>query len=179
MKRVLLLVCCLFTVSLFGQYNEPTPKKSFKERMFLGGGVILNFSSSGFIVGASPTVGYRITDRWDVGVGASVLYSRFGFQGLRFDNLVYGGSTFTRYDILQGIFAQAEFQVVNTNAYNQLTGEDEGRKTVPLLYLGGGLRQSLGGNLYALIFLLYDVVDSPYSPYQNPFYRAGIVWGLR
>lgn len=181
MKHLCLILFCFFSLSLVAQFeeDEKPPKKPFKDNVFFGGNIVLNFSSSGFILGGTPTVGYRITNKWSAGVGATALYSRFGFQGLRFDSFVYGGHVFTRYNVLETVFLQTEFQVVNTNAYNPLTGEDIGRKTVPMLYLGGGIRQPLGGRAYAMIFILYDVLDSPYSPFQNPFYRGGVVFGLR
>ena len=180
MKMRLLVCLCLVGTLLHAQsdWGQETTKPSVKDRLFTGGNVVLNFGTNTIVVGATPTLGYRITPKWSAGIGVTGLYYRFNFPGQQFSSSVYGGNLFTRFLVTDNFFLGSEFHAINTNAWDPLSGEDLGRQTIPLLYVGGGFRQQLGENVFLIVSLMYDVFDDPNSPFQNPNYGGGIIFGL-
>lgn len=188
--RPVVLICLLCLSHLLSAQetntgDEPNPRKGFqKERLFTGGGATINFGTGVTVLGASPILGYRITDSWSAGVGVSAMYFRQVFvNGAEFSTFFYGGNAFTRLQLLNvpsigSVFAQSEFHVINTDAYDQLNGRSLGRRNIPVWLIGGGLRQRLGNRMSGLFTILWDVIDDPNSPYINPFINFGVVVGF-
>jgi outer membrane protein assembly factor BamA len=181
MRQVLLIL--LMALSFQGWSQKEKERQGFSaDRIFFGGDITFNISNQVTAIGASPLVGYRITDKWSAGLGVTYLYYSidYGIFG-QYNTSIYGGNVFTRVLITEQLFLQTEFHVINTDAaqYNPVTDAVETiRRNVPMWYVGGGYRVALGGNAYAALSVLYDVIDDPYSPYSNPNIRAGFVFGL-
>ena len=178
MKRFALLLSLLISVATYAQ-KEDNP--AFKDRLFFGGDIALSFSSNTAIVGAAPLVGCRITDRWAAGVGVSYYYFRSSFFGQDYATSIFGGNAFTRVLITDALFAQTELNIINTDiyTYNPTTDTVErGRGNIPMWYVGGGYRQNIGGNAFASVTVLYDLIDDLNSPYQNPIIRGGVSLGF-
>lgn len=181
MKRIIVLA--LLALSLQGTSQKEEGQKGFDpDRLFFGGDITLNISSGITAIGASPLVGYRITDRWSAGVGVTYLYYSvdFGLAG-KYSTSIYGGNVFTRVFVIDNIFAQTEFHIVNTDAAEYDPVADEVsivRRNVPLWYVGGGVRIPMGGNAFGAITGMWDLIDDPYSPYANPNIRIGFIFGL-
>lgn len=150
---------------------------SFKDRLFFGGDITLSISGNTSIVGASPMLGYRITEDWSAGVGLSAYY--FNIRAINYSTSFYGGNIFSRYIIYQNVFAQSEFHVINTEvAYATVDEIIRTRENIPLWYVGGGYRQPIGGNGFATITVLFDLISDPRAPYPNPSIRAGFNFGF-
>ena len=115
-----------------------------------------------------------------------------------FKTNMYGLSFWTRYyltkteiPVIENIFLHAEIEpLMFGNKYkldptgdyrdvynNRYVNEDE-RVNVTGYFLGGGLRQMLGGRSYMYLELLWNFNDEIYSPYSNPRIRIGIAAGF-
>jgi hypothetical protein len=173
-----LILSSFLLVCICGQAQK---EESFSDRLFYGGDVVLSFNTYGVIAGASPQVGYRVTDAWAVGLGTGVLYWRQNLGATRDVNTIYNGNVFTRLVIYNNIYAQSEFQMVNVKVRyfdSFLEEEYTQREWVSALYVGGGIRQPIGDRAYASFTVLWDLIDDPRSPYFNPVIRGGISIGF-
>lgn len=121
----------------------------------------------------SPTVAYNITERWQIGTGVTYQYIRD--KQLAISLNMYGGRLFTRYYILENIFAQSEYELLGVSLKDD-SGNHE-NYTLEALYLGGGIRQQLGGNSNLIITGLWNVLDGRYAR-ENPVIRVGFEFGL-
>lgn len=126
----------------------------------------------------SPTFGYFvIPQKLQVGIGTKFIYYNSRDAYVIFDALgrpltippyktfVYGGGIFTNYTFWQGVFAHAEFEMINKDSYFDITQ----RVNVPHLLLGGGYMQPIGQSGNFFIAALFNVLDSDESLYAGTF----------
>jgi hypothetical protein len=176
----------LFSLSAFAQSDsssvkqDANPGKPLSDRIFIGGNAALSFGDITF-VGVSPIVGYKVTDKWMVGVGGSYYYFRDNFYN--YSTSIYGGLLMSRYIVYKGLFLEGDFEENNqdaitvTDPINGIYSLD--RKWIPSLLLGGGYSQEIGGRSSFFISILYDVIQNPNSQYYRiPVIRAGVGFGL-
>jgi hypothetical protein len=143
----------------------------------LGGNLGLGLGNVTF-VDISPTFGYFvIPQKLQVGIGTKFIYynSRFSYSYIdAFGNIVtvppyktfiYGGGFFSNYTIWQGLFAHAEFEMINKDSYFDINK----RVNVPHLLLGGGYMQPIGRSGNFFIAALFNVLDSDESLYTGTF----------
>lgn len=136
----------------------------------------MSFGSNVTIVGASPILGYMITDRLSAGLGATYLY--YKFRNIDLSTSIYGGKIFTRFNVIDPVFLYSEYELLSYD-FNLGDGVDD-RETVPALNVGGGISQPLGRVAAFQIILLYDLLhDNLKSPTPNAFsIRGGITVGF-
>jgi len=154
----------------YAQYENlgKVEKVKIKENpWFVGGMLGGSFSNSGGSFEISPLVGYKVTENFHVGSRLTYIYSKY--YGKSYND--FGGSLFARQRFLNFLFAHVEYEILSVD------GNDE-RHTINSLFVGGGLFQSMGGRGFATIAMLYNVIDSPYSPYSNPIIRIGFGVGF-
>lgn len=173
MKRRSVALIFLFfcTCCSFSQKNDTTGdwRSDFWSRVFTGGNLGLQFGTYTFI-DISPVIGYRFTKKFHGGVG--VTYRYLSDNVYKYSTSIYGGSVFSRYYILDNLFAHGEYEVLNGEWWY---GK---RFNVTSIFVGGGYSQNLGGRVAANILILWNINESEYSPYRNPIFRAGIGIGL-
>ncbi len=180
MKRLALLISLTFPILIHSQDRNGTNKNedpySLSDHLVYGGNLGLslgNFTN----VGIAPLVGYKVTNRFIPGISASYDYVKIHYTGYPTQtSQTYGGSLWTNYFVLDNIFAHAEYEVLNGEwdphykpgvRYNQSS-----------MLLGAGYRENFGG-LSSYVMVLYDVTESPDSPYPIPFIiRVGFAEGL-
>ena len=187
MKSFIILFTLLFsfiTSNTFAQVdyveNESTttqnkPKIDFKDRLYFGGNIALNFGRF-TVVGANPSVGYRITDNFSAGLGATYMYyKQEGYSSESF----YGGNVFLKQLLFDVAFLQAEYHLMNVRAYGFGSNYGPGdRINIPMFYVGGGYRQQIGENIYLVGKVLWDIIDHQESRFQNPVISGGVSIGL-
>lgn len=151
------------------EFDEPT----IWDRMYFGGGGTLQFGDI-TIIGASPIVGYMITNRLSAGVGVTYQYINYRF--IDWSTNTYGGRVFTRYNITPAIFAMGEYESLNMELHGRNT--DLPRVWVDRLLLGGGYFQPFGRRGGVNIGLMYDFLYMQgSSPYRSPWvYRFGFTF---
>lgn len=213
MKKIfVLIVISFFTVNMNAQEKktekeeetaEETPRSGFKkENLFTGGGIQLSLSSSTFIIGASPVLGYSINKWLDAGILLNftyysnrhvTYYSRgTGLYYISDDKLkqtVLGPGIFAKFYPLKFLFIQAQGElnfISERFIYANGQPTDKTNYTVPSLLVGAGYcsgRQGIG-DLYYYVSLLFDVAQNSNSPYVEqilngkvnvlPILRAGL-----
>lgn len=188
MKKFALIFALCFPLFIFAQADEDsyvygdTPKakkddESSKgkfdwKRVTVGGGLGATFGDLTYFE-ISPTVGYYLTDNILAGIGGTYIY--YSDNVYKYKTNIYGGSIFTQYlfkDI--PILAHAETNLMNYFSYNR-----QERINAVGVFLGGGLKQQMGGGRsYISILVLWDINETQDSFYPNPIIRGGISIGL-
>lgn len=177
---ILCLSFMTFSKSLFAQVNSENsaPEYNFKSHLYFGGGFGLQFGYM-TLIEVSPLVGYIVTPKFSVGISPTYKYYKYNDlygKNLDLKTNVWGGSIFTRYSIFENVFAHVEYESLFYN--EQVPGYPEIRKQYNSFFVGGGYNQRIGGNSGMYILLLWNLNDTPDSPYINPIVRVGFSVGL-
>lgn len=147
------LICISFSTIKAQETQEDLKNKKFKERLTynIGGG--LNF---GTITNISilPQIGYRITPKLSAGVGINFNYFRDNRFSPPDEFMIYGGNTFARFQVIENLFLQTEYQRLN---YNNTSGD--------YVLLGGGYNPG-GGLFISGYYILKSPINNVYgAPY--------------
>ncbi|MEI6062087.1 MAG: hypothetical protein WCR72_15400 [Bacteroidota bacterium] len=174
------LVILLITKNVAGQGEVRTyqPENNFKSRLFFGGGFGLQFGSV-TLIELSPLVGYKLTPKLGIGVSPTYKYYRYKNYYSNATDLeanVFGGSIFARYMILENVFAHVEYESLYYNT--KYPGYPTEMQQFNSFFVGGGYKQQIGGNASMYLEVLWNLNDTPDSPYTNPVIRMGFSVGL-
>ncbi len=176
LRLFLLLILVLFVTTAFGDNNDEADVKDlpFKERLFVGGYLGLQFGTHTFI-DVSPIAGYRLTNSLSAGIGLTYQYYYDRYVGL--GSHTFGGNTFARILIIPQVFVQAQYEILNIDpSYFDHANED--RIWEENYLLGGGYRQQIGEKAFLNIMALYNFNHESSVYYQNPIFRFSIEIGL-
>ncbi len=167
-----------FSFSVTGQESTPTQpvtyKPTFKDRIILGGNFGIQFGSI-TLIDVSPQVGYRITERFIAGVGAT--YQYYDDNYYHYSTNIFGGRAFLRYFVFRNFFAHAEYELLNYEPY-YISPFESGRVNVNSYLIGGGYAQQIGGNSFMGFEILWNLNETAYTLYNNPIIRVGFGIGL-
>lgn len=178
---VLLLILLTATTTHAQKSENPYKGLPFKDRVFVGGNLGLSFGNQLTYIRIAPMLGYYINPRLSVGAGPSFQYWEDRRYSPSLESTIYGGSTFGRFFLLDEIFLQAEFELLNLEEinFNPLSDFNRGRVTIPVLFVGGGYSQKFAGGSGIFIAVMYDIIGDLNSPYPNDLvFRAGGFIGL-
>jgi hypothetical protein len=142
------------------------PRKFNPSKLRIGGNFGLQFGNYTY-VNISPTVGYLfLKDRMEAGAGPVFMYQSFRdpYSNYKESYALYGGDLYARGYIWKGIFAQAQYDLINKESYY-----DEKRLNVHHLLVGGGYSTPIGGAGSFYVSLLYNVLNNDESVYQGTF----------
>ncbi len=142
------------------------------EKVTIGGNIGATFGDITYFE-IAPVVGYYFTPNIIGGVGANYIYYNDKF--INFSTSIYGGRVFGQYLVdFAPLVAHVEAEIINVEKFNRQ------RFNIYNFYVGGGLRQSLGGNSYLFLMALWNLNETQESFYiqQNPIFRFGIAIGL-
>jgi len=184
-----------------GGYKKKTKSQKGYDpsKLVVGGGLTALYSTDYASLGISPLVGYKFTDHFTAGVGCGILYnhmyemtigSKDYFQSM---TITYP-NIWARMLVYRNIFVDAAFE------YNFITLRDHGASydslgnqyiypekihvTAPVLLLGVGIKQPIAGRVSSFLEIMYDVLQTKYSPYKDvggmitPVFRIGIYAGM-
>ena len=185
MKKLIPLLILFGSVSAYGQWGDGQldEKSNFKDRVFVGGGFGLSFSSNYDYFSLSPIIGYRVNQR--VATGLSIIYRHTTYKYVTpsISTNDYGVSPFVRYQLFGPLFLHAEYEYLN-NEYVTYAGESV-RKGFSSFIAGAGFFQPIGRNSGFFATALYNfsyrnpTSSTDYYPYSSPFIlRAGITAGF-
>lgn len=178
-KKLIFLISIIFLLhTIQAQFvDEPVNKEkfNFKERIFTGGGLGLNFGTI-TMINISPLVGIRLTDKFATGVKFTFIhYKDKRFMPAISQNMI-GGSVFFRRYIIKSFFAHAEYEYLKYKVYaDNITYQTA---DIHSIFIGGGLMQPIGGQASLNLLVLWNINDTPDSPYTNPIFRIGITTGI-
>lgn len=153
-------------------------KSNLREKIFFGGGFGLQFGNA-TLIDISPIIGYKVFPRLGMGLGTSYKYYRIKNYYGNDNHLtvnVGGGSLFARYLILDNIFAHAEYEKLIYKTKTFTSGTDI--QVYSSALVGGGYRQMIGDRVSTNFMILWNLNDTPDSPYTNPIIRVGFNVGL-
>lgn len=177
---ILCLSSITFLQTLNAQVNTENtrPEYNLKSHLYFGGGFGLQFGYM-TLIEVSPLVGYNITPKFSVGLSPTYKFYKYNDyygQNLDLKTNVWGGSIFSRYYIFESVFAHVEYESLLYNT--QTPGFPETKQQYNSFFVGGGYNQRIGGNSGMYIMVLWNLNDTPDSPYINPIIRVGFSVGL-
>jgi hypothetical protein len=161
--------------SLFGSEDDVEKKGT----MFSGGTLSLMFGTTTFL-DVSPHFGYYITNRLSVAGGFTyAYYSEKLSQNYTFEESIYGGRVFARFDAFKQFFAHAELEGLNIKNYQTTTGInlDGDRRWLYSPLVGLGYKQSFSDLSGMYIMMLWNFDETLDYPYGNPILRIGFEYG--
>jgi hypothetical protein len=179
-KSFVKIIISLFIVISFGnnvsgQYFEnPEKRPTFKDKLFFGGGLGLQFGNITFI-DVSPQIGYKLTERIHPGIGFTYSYYKNNYYTPSINYSSYAVSGFVRFFIFEGLFAQAEAEYLNTKVF-YITGPstyETKRKWIDSYFVGGGYYQKFSERSGMYFSILWNLNETEESPYTNPIMRIG------
>ncbi|WP_347159053.1 hypothetical protein [Pontibacter chitinilyticus] len=156
------------------QPDKDEKPQELLDRLYYGGSFGLQFGTYTNI-SLLPILGYRVTDRFNVGAG--VVYHFIRSNGLSMHD--YGGRAFTQVELVDvgngAILAHAEMEVLSVAIPDQ---DAHGifytrHQSMALPLVGLGYRQRISDKASFDLLLLYNVNDDLNNPYSNPVIRAG------
>lgn len=162
------------------QYSTPPQsKKSFKERLYFGGYIGLQFGTYTSI-DISPLIGYRITPDFNVGIGVLYNYTSWDYGPPigQHGYSSWGGRLTANYTLFNFLVLGIEYQYRTVETTYNLVEQSFNTQGVNVLFLGGGIRQKVGRNTYMFLMAYYDVLQEEYSPYNNVVLRIGVSAGF-
>lgn len=159
------------------QTEQPKDTRSFREKIYFGGTIGLSFGNY-TAIRIAPLAAYKIKPKLSVGLQIGYEYVRDSRYSETLTSHNYGGSIFSRYRIIPQVFAHAEYAMVNYEIHTSLDTSE--RKTVPYLFLGGGYSQQVAPGTWMFVQVLFDVLQSNDSPYDDwePFFSIGVGVGF-
>jgi hypothetical protein len=182
MKRLLLFIVLFSSISLCvnAQYvrteNQSDSSSSHSrtvpphqpdswEHFSLGGNFSLSFGTVTYIV-IAPLMNYHLNKNIVIGAGPFYQYESVLDQYGSYSSSIYGargvGMCFLPGE-LSKIFLQAEYDILNVpNPYSYVP---DARSTIGIPLLGGGYKQTISDNAYFTLAILFDLSNSPLSPY--------------
>ncbi len=173
-KLVLVAILLFSTQYLYSQYYEKSKaKQSFKEKLFFGGGLGFQFGNV-TAIDVSPIIGYRLTPKFHAGVGLSYSYYNYSNLGVSASN--YSASIFTRFFLLDNIFAHGEVEALNAKVFTSYNPEQSYRKWIDSYLIGGGYFQRIGERSGMYIMVLWNLNENEFTPYNNPIVRIGFAF---
>ena len=142
-------------------------------RATIGGGLGLTFGDI-TIIEVAPNFGYYLTDQIIAGIGFN--YTYYGEKRVNFSTTIYGGRIYGEYLFKNmPLLAHVETELIN------LEWTTTERKNIVNVYVGGGLKQALGGYSYVYILGLWNLNETTESiliRQPNPVIRIGFAFGL-
>ena len=191
MKKIIIIASALFLLSSsllaqqpdsvqFAAQKRAQPQRAKQPeppKVFYGGELGVNFGSF-FRIRVAPIVGYRLNPKASVGVKIGYEYIKDKRYSETLTSHNYGGSVFARFQPQPQVYLHAEYSYVSYQ-YNVSDFKSE-RTWVPFLFLGAGYVQPLGNGASVYAQVLFDVLQSSNSPYDNwePFFTIGVGVGL-
>ena len=140
-------------------------KSNFTDRIYFGGGMGLSGGSWGTSISLSPIMGYMVSSRLSVGVGATYQYYKYNSGIYDYADNRYGGNVFARMNLFRQIFAYGNYSFLN---YSYL-GDSNDRRTVYRLPLGLGFSQRMGPRSSFNVVAAYDMLYELNGPYGSPW----------
>jgi hypothetical protein len=157
---------------------EGSKKTSFADKLYYGGNFGLAFSTNNSYFLLQPIVGYKLTEKFSLGVDPLFVYSSitatnsFNPSTKKFSTTVIGPGLFAKYNLIENIFGFGEYQGISFSApVYDVSKADFINKDFwnNNLYLGGGY-SSNGSGSGTYVMLLYNVLfDVNNTFYGRPY----------
>lgn len=140
-----------------------------------GGNFGLQFGTT-TVIDISPNIGYQFNKYLLVGSGLSYQYFHTTYQGYSDSRNIFGWRLFAEPSFIQNIVGHVEYEMLNMRVPVYDGGYK--REWINSLLVGGGYRLMISETAYSSCTILWNVIDNPNSPYQNPIIRVGFGFGF-
>lgn len=155
--------------------NTSLERRTFSERLILGGTVQFLPGQEGLKVDLSPTLGYGINKKFTVGLGVSYRadfnVDKLGISPSR----VYGAKAFSQHHLLKGFFLHAEYEYLMTRTEASETTPSFTQRTGGFL-AGLAKEFSFLKKVNAQVQWLYHFDYDSSGAYQSPWvFRIGFI----
>lgn len=148
--------------------NKRPPGERPIDKVFFGGNFGLQVGSVTY-VNLAPIVGYKVTERYRVGVGINYIYTNYFGQS---DHLI-GGRLFQQFFVWKGILLHAEYEFMDYPTGYFKPGGKEIHNIGNAFNIGAGYQQNFGRRAFTNVIVLYNVIhDRNNTIYNTP-------WSLR
>ncbi|MGZ3885632.1 MAG: hypothetical protein ACXVPQ_00890 [Bacteroidia bacterium] len=156
-------------------YDKNARSFDWRNRLYWGGTVGAWFGTQTF-VDFSPLVGIKINSKLSIGVGAIYNYYSYKYLGYTYKTSMYGSRLYARYFIFNNVFLQAGWDHINRDdPYSYF----DQRVWVDNLLVGGGIRYPISDRFFCVATGLWNLNQTPLSPYSNPIIQIGFVGSFR
>jgi len=163
---------------------KPLPKQknhNILERIDFGGYLGATFGDVTSIE-VAPLGSYRITPKFHAGLGLTYMYYHYSDPYGHVSLSSYGGSIFARYFIWRDLFVHLEYAPLYRPGYlpppNPSLPNVNNSEWAQDVLIGGGYRQWIGDKAFMSLMILWNLNETPLSPYINPIFRIGFGVGL-
>jgi hypothetical protein len=201
MKKITIAICLSFITSYtMAQFTRPDQNDNAdvdtygfnRQSLFVGGTIGVGASNYSFNAGATPEIGYTVKKWLDLGALVNINYyserpdpTNFYNYNTRTRSFNYGVGAFARAYPINFLFVQVEPEVnflsTNYKDYNTAPPSNYSiQATAPSLLVGAGYCQRIAGQSNFYIAVMFDALDSKYSPYRDaytntilPVFKAG------
>jgi hypothetical protein len=168
---IFVIICSVYAQS--SQKIRPTkikPQISWKDSLYYGGNLGVQFYGNGSLFDLSPNAGFKFNKYLSVGLQG--IFTNLTVRDVNFvyKYTFYGLGSFVRIKPLPYLFLQAEYDVLSVPD-NFSTGKTS--RTIADVNLAGlGIRNDLGSNICYYLLIMYEFVPTPNSPYTNGPFRS-------
>ncbi|NJO03505.1 MAG: hypothetical protein HC880_19120, partial [Bacteroidia bacterium] len=87
---------------------------SFWKKISFGGNIGGGFGDPTFL-DISPTIGYKLSDKFELGLGPNYAYYRFKNDSFSADDHLYGGRVYGQFNLTKSIFARGEIESIRVS----------------------------------------------------------------
>jgi hypothetical protein len=165
--------------------NKETEKPKRKlDKWTFGGNFWMTFGTNSYVE-VSPIVMYKATPKLMVGPGFTYYYQKSKYYN--YETSSYGPRVLATYTLFSNlhelininigdIIIHSEYEYLNLEKIYPLLGGGsikDGRTWVSSYLLGGGIFQPIGNRGGISIVILYNFIESEFTPYTNPVVRVG------
>lgn len=162
--------------------KNPNRKKNLS-KINVGG--VLGFSYQSYSNGHYlrfdfwPDISYAVHPRIRIGGGPIYSFEQSSNFGNKFTMHTAGGRAWVRGFIFEGLFAQVEGQILNSNPRNDNNVVDLSQRcTAGQVLLGGGYSAAIGGSSGIYISVLAPMIINCLNPDRYPIISIGFGVGL-
>lgn len=156
--------------------KKEKPESSFSWDRFFWGGNVGAWIGNPTFVDLSPLVGYKITEKFSAGVGVIYNYYSYTYSNYKYSTNLIGSRLYGRYFIFENVFAQAGWDHINRD--NPYAFNPNERVWVDNVLVGGGVRYPISDNFYCIAAGMFNLNQTPLSPYSNPIIQIGFIGGF-
>lgn len=189
--KPIFIVLSIFTVScvfsqdgtyVYGDYGavakKPVNSGFSWDKVTIGGSLGASFGSNQTYLEIAPQLSYFLTENILLGVGGNYIY--FEDKQYNISTSLYGARIFSQYVFNElPILAHIEGELINIELFGSSFNSSD-RINIYNFYVGGGLKQALGGTSFIYVLALYNLNETEESRLilPNPNIRIGIAVGL-
>ncbi len=165
---IISILLVFYTEKTFSQEDQTASSK----KILLGGNFGFQFGNT-TIINISPNVGYKFNDKLIAGTG--LIYQYYNFKDYNYSTNVYGFNIFGRYYLYNDLFGHAEYELINMDSPTYLKKK---RINIDSFFIGGGITRKISDNTSVNFYILWNLLEKIYTPYQNPIIRISFDIGI-